>query len=144
MSKQYLTWVDIEQAVDHFAKIYQKYDITHVVGINRGGLIPAVMLSHKLNVPHVPITISLRHSDILIVDISDRAKDIFDDERNVIAVVDDINDSGATFDNLYNKIEICATIYDMAIISKQSSQWTCDAFWIKPDSDEQWWVFPYE
>ena len=33
-------------------------DYDYILGINRGGLIPAVILSHMLKVPHIPICYS--------------------------------------------------------------------------------------
>ena len=54
MEKIYLTWKDIEDAVTSLAHRIKEsgIEITSIYGLPRGGLIPAVMLSHKLNVLH--------------------------------------------------------------------------------------------
>ena len=48
-----LHWDDIEDLVDILADgISNNFeDIKYIHGLSRGGLIPAVMLSHKLNIP---------------------------------------------------------------------------------------------
>lgn len=77
-----------------------------MVGLTRGGLIPAVMISHFLRVPMHSLSVKLRDSD----DIGPEsncwmAEDAFgyvdnrvsDKEfRKNILIVDDINDTGAT------------------------------------------------
>lgn len=83
-----------------------------VVGITRGGALPAVMISHYFNVPMHPLQISLRDGGTSVSDCS-LSEDAFgyvsSDERvngfdrdwcesrqKNILVVDDINDTGAT------------------------------------------------
>ena len=72
----------------------------YVVGITRGGLLPAVMISHYLAVPMHTLKVSLRddtdngsESNLWM------AEDAFgfnmDKPKNIL-VIDDINDSGAT------------------------------------------------
>ena len=77
MEKIYYNWYDIETAVDRLA--YQiktsNLEISYIKGLQRGGLIPAVLLSHKLNIPMV-------------------SNGVLD---NSVLVVDDICDSGETF-----------------------------------------------
>lgn len=73
-SKQYITWVGIEMLVDKLAdEIFLKLpNIDSVMGLPRGGLIPAVLLSHKTGLPFV-----------------------LHPGKNTL-VVDDINDTGET------------------------------------------------
>ena len=91
----------------------------YIVGITRGGLIPAVMISHYLGVPMKSLDVSLRDGgdcvsncgmaeDALgypkqersVADKTDTAGVSLLKERDTfknILVVDDINDTGATF-----------------------------------------------
>lgn len=64
--KVYLSWDDIEQSVDKLCKQIseQSRTITSVTGLKRGGLIPAVLISHKLNIPYVDSI----HPNTLVVD----------------------------------------------------------------------------
>lgn len=72
----------------------------YIVGLTRGGLIPAVMISHYLKVPMQTLNISLRDSDIGPESNLWMAEEAFghnmDTPKNIL-VVDDINDSGTTF-----------------------------------------------
>lgn len=73
-NKIYLSWDDVNQLVDKLCTEIRKSGIpvTSVFGLKRGGLIPAVMVSHRLNLPW---------SDVML--------------PNTL-VVDDICDSGVT------------------------------------------------
>ena len=61
VEKRYLTWDQVDNLVDIIAAQVRKEfsNTTHIYGIPRGGLIPAVMLSHKLNIPFIKRTIYL-------------------------------------------------------------------------------------
>lgn len=66
----------------------------YVVGITRGGLTPAVMISQYLNIPCETLKVSLRdggeqESNLWMAEDAHHGKKIL--------VVDDINDTGATF-----------------------------------------------
>jgi hypoxanthine phosphoribosyltransferase len=96
----------------------------YIVGISRGGLVPAVMISHYLNVPMKPLQVSLRDGGECVSDcgmaedalgypkqerivedendiasILDAAGSLLEEGENFknILIVDDINDTGATF-----------------------------------------------
>lgn len=69
----------------------------YIVGLSRGGLIPAVMISHYLNIPMRPLEVSLRDGGQCVSDLG-MAEDAFGHEnlKNIL-IVDDINDTGSTF-----------------------------------------------
>ena len=96
----------------------------YIVGLTRGGLIPAVMLSHYLNIPMYGLSVSLRDNDLspesnlwMAEDaLGPNSKERFVEDENDVAgvlaaasdllesgtyknilIVDDINDTGATF-----------------------------------------------
>jgi xanthine phosphoribosyltransferase len=100
-----------------------KWQPDYVVGISRGGLTAAVMISHYFNVPMKPLQISLRDGGDCVSDCGmaedalgypkqeidvndpddlasmlDAASSLLEQGSNIknILVVDDINDSGAT------------------------------------------------
>mgnify|MGYP003657565196 FL=1 len=76
VKKIFLTWDEVDELVDRIAtRITNEFsNITHIYGIPRGGLIPAVMLSHKLGIP-----------------LTDNGY-----ETLTTLIVDDISDSGET------------------------------------------------
>jgi hypoxanthine phosphoribosyltransferase len=77
----------------------------YVVGLTRGGLLPAVMISHYLNVPMQSLDVSLRDGGECVSNLG-MAEDAFGyinhdpmssgDGRKNILIVDDINDQGST------------------------------------------------
>jgi xanthine phosphoribosyltransferase len=96
----------------------------YIVGLTRGGLIPAVMISHYLNVPMYSLGVSLRDNDMApesnlwmaedalgpnsreryvenpvdVAGILEAASDLLENGTyKQILIVDDINDTGATF-----------------------------------------------
>ena len=62
MKKIYYSWSDINGAVIDIARQLQQenWKPDYIVGITRGGAIPAVMLSQYLGIPMRPLQVSLR------------------------------------------------------------------------------------
>ena len=65
----------------------------YIVGLTRGGLLPAVMISHYFNIPMQSLDISLRDGGNTVSNLG-MAEDAFDGKN--ILIVDDINDQGST------------------------------------------------
>ena len=65
----------------------------YIVGISRGGLMPAVMISHYFDIPMRPLQVSLRDHGECVSDLG-MAEDAFEGKK--ILIVDDINDQGST------------------------------------------------
>ncbi len=65
-NKVYLCWDDINILVEDLCNtiVSSGVQIKSVTGIQRGGLVPAVMISHKLNIPYV----NRINKDTLVVD----------------------------------------------------------------------------
>ena len=78
--KEFVTWDLIDEAVTDIAfnvKNTNK-DFKGVYGIPRGGLILAVMLSHKLDLPLIMSKDELDENSIIIDDIADTGKTLLD------------------------------------------------------------------
>ena len=71
----------------------------YIVGLTRGGLVPAVYLSHALDIPMETLKVSLRDHEGSETNCW-MAEDAFgyNQESKNILIVDDINDTGATLD----------------------------------------------
>jgi hypoxanthine phosphoribosyltransferase len=118
MKKKYLEWRDIDDAIERLAINIKKssIEISAIKGLQRGGLIPAVMLSHLLGIPMT--------------------------EREIVSssvlIVDDICDTGNTllpYKQLNNPI---ATIHYKTSASLEPN------FWFKIANEKEWIVYPWE
>lgn len=68
MEKEFVTWEDVNNYTDAVARELKDSNVTGVYGIPRGGLIFAVMLSHKMN---IPLLLAPCKDCIVVDDISD-------------------------------------------------------------------------
>jgi len=73
MNKRFITWDYIETAIDNIASQvkFSGLDIQYIFGMPRGGLIPAVMLSHRLDIPLLRVGMVLNNKVLIIDDICD-------------------------------------------------------------------------
>ena len=85
---------DLNSLVKQIQKSKVKYDF--VLGVERGGLIPAVHLSHRLGIPLQTLTWSSIYKDSSMVT-------WFLLRNKKMLLVDDIVDSGKTFFEIFQK-----------------------------------------
>ena len=111
IKKKYYSWQDVEKMCHQITvQLYNsswKPDL--IVGITRGGNVPATILSNMLDIPADAIKISFRDDNKIVKSDVSLAKIAFGhDERLLpttargkkILIVDDINDSGLTFNSV--------------------------------------------
>jgi len=96
MKKIYYTWQDVENQTQEILRQLQRdaWMPDYVVGLTRGGLVPANLISQYLEVPMECLKVSLRDDNNQPESNLWMADDAFEQKR--ILIVDDINDSGAT------------------------------------------------
>ena len=96
MKKIYYTWQDVENQTQEILRQIQRdaWVPDYVVGLTRGGLVPANLISQYLEVPMETLKVSLRDDNSQPESNLWMAEDAFEQRR--ILIVDDINDSGAT------------------------------------------------
>ena len=120
MEKLYLSWEDIENDINILCNKIKERKFQFIIGLPRGGLIPAVLISHKLDITYKSLNLS---------------KAI---EEGKYLLIDDIADSGETLIDKKYKGYIKATLH----YKKHSL--------IKPDyyareiPNDMWLVYPWE
>ena len=101
MKKIYYSWQDIENQTQEVLRQIQldNWRPDYVVGLTRGGLTPANLISQYLDCPMETLKVSLRDDSSQPESNLWMAEDAFGHNQEVaknILIVDDINDSGAT------------------------------------------------
>lgn len=117
IKKKYYDYVHIHDMVNKIS--FQMYKDSwrpdYIVGLTRGGLIPAVIMSNTLNIPMHTLKVNLRdhvegsESNLWMAEDafgyggSFEDKPVIDEykQKNIL-IVDDINDTGATLDWIIN------------------------------------------
>ena len=106
IKKHYYSWQDIEAMCTNIVKQMYKDDFMpdYILGITRGGNIPATIISNMLDIPCEAMKISFRNDDKqedhwLSKIVSDPSPTGFEKK---ILIVDDINDTGRTFNYIWN------------------------------------------
>ena len=122
MNKKFITWGDIDDAVERLAIniINSEIKITAIGGLPRGGLIPAVILSHKMNIPFV--------SQAYLAQVPGN-----------ILIVDDICDTGKTL----KRFKFESNIYTATLHYKTSAEYE-PHFWWRLAPENEWIVYPWE
>ena len=142
MTKIYYNWTQIEELIEELQSKIVKSNWTPdlLIGIARGGTIITDMLSRKLNVPYQISTVQLRDGDIKEVincwELQEKYKRIL--------IIDEINDSGATFKWIMdNWIIPNDDIKTCSLFEQVKSNFKTDYIGEIID-DEVWRVFPWE
>ena len=124
--KVFMSWKWVDDQIDELAKRLKGKKLRYISGIPRGGLIPAIMLSHKLGVTYIPFDEAKKYGrhDLRL-------------KNEDILLVDDICDSGVTMKD-YAPRFITATLC-MRYISE-----TIPEYYGEKIEDDRWLVFPWE
>jgi len=150
MQHESLSWqqveeliVELEVQIKHSKK---KYD--WIIGINRGGLIPSVLLSHRLGVPHGVYTVQSyngKEKKELKTDLYISMIGLIKPNHNIL-VVDDISDSG---DSLTASLKAIrrrddAINIDVATLHYKPKSSFKPQYFAKQIEDEVWVMYPWE
>jgi len=125
VKKVFIGWGELEKSVNKLVSNIKEVD--YVVGIPRGGLIIAVMVSHRLGIKHMTID----HLEKL-------EEDGFELIKKRILIVDDISDSGQTLKR-YKKEG-----YTTATLDVRNSTITVPDHYVNWLDNTNWIVYPWE
>lgn len=121
---------------------------SYIIGIGRGGLVPAVFLSHATGLPTLSVDYSSQVEDFATAPLGRLAQRTRAGER--LLLVDDINDSGGTIDYIRRLLGDngcdAGNLRFAVVINNSRSRANVD-YWadmIDRDSDKRWFVFPWE
>ena len=120
VKKYYVSWASVERFVDELIKFYDGAPLKGVYGLPRGGLVLAVMISHRMN---IPLLMAPVEGCLIVDDISDTGESLIHYAKN----------SSALEKPKYN----IATMY-----YRKGSQVVPDVF--LDYKEDRWIVFPWE
>jgi len=122
-NKLYLSWKWVDEQINKIGDKLEGLDLEFVSGIPRGGLIPAVMMSHAFNIKYI----SYSSAKMLPLEL-----------REKTLVIDDISDTGITLEEA-NDLK-----FILASLCIRSGTKTIPRFIGEIISDDRWLVFPWE
>ena len=152
MHKRLVTWESIEEKCSSLAKqISTEYAPDLIIGIAKGGLVPARLLANYLDVSRIlSLGVSSyspnneKTEEIVYQNFGDREKHLISKSR--VLLVDDLSDTGDTFARVM--IDICDHIVPRELQSaclfvKPNAKYVPDFFCQKLKTNS-WIVFPWE
>tara|TARA_R110000824_G_scaffold97854_1_gene233596 strand:+ start:142 stop:564 length:423 start_codon:yes stop_codon:yes gene_type:complete len=122
-NKVYLSWKWVDEQINTIGDKLEGLNLEFVAGIPRGGLIPAVMMSHAFGIKYISYS---------------SAKMLPGDLRKKTLVVDDISDTGVTIAEA-DKLKFITATLCLRIGTK-----TVPYFSGEHINDDRWLVFPWE
>jgi len=148
IKKHYYSWQDVENMCSSI--VLQMYNNNwrpdYIVGLTRGGNIPATIISNMLDVPCEAMKVSFRNDDRVDKDfwLSELVQ-----EKNIL-IVDDINDTGATFEwikndwmleNILHKVKFATLTENIASDFGDVSYHVHE---VNKTEEDVWLVYPWE
>ena len=166
MNKIYYTWSDVEHHTQEILRqiCSDSWRPDYVVGLTRGGLVPANLISQYLGCRMETLKVSLRDSDSESESNLWMAEDAFGHDmehpKNIL-IVDDINDTGATLNYIREDwpsgcfpdnprwTEVWGSNVRVAVLvdnesSKSEIPVSYSAVDINKADEDVWVVFPWE
>ena len=169
VDKLYVSWNDVDHMVDDLINqmFADNWKPEYIVGVTRGGLTPAIMMSHRTGIKMHTLDVRLRDGgDTSLESNSKMASDAFgtpysdaSNNRKNILIIDDINDTGETihwiqkdwesnvspndpeWKNVWNQNVKFAMLFENEA-SKVASDYHCKT--VNKFEKDVWIVYPWE
>lgn len=125
-TKRFVTWNEVNEFVEGVKKLYDNgfKDYIGVYGVPRGGLVLAVMISHKL---HLPLLMSPSPGCLIVDDIADSGKTLLHYSLH--------QTENAPEDSAY---------YDIVTLVYKPGGQTIPNYYLITKEENTWVVFPWE
>ena len=146
VKKNYFTMMQVRHSLNMILSEMSGLDWKpHIVlGINRGGCVPGIYLSHALDIPHETLDIRLRdHKSKPSLAVLEKAHAF----QKKILIIDDINDTGATLNYIKDNFGAPKNLKFASIIHNEPSKFQglhFKGYTINKEKDPAWIVFPWE
>ena len=146
IKKHYYSWQDIEKMCTSIVKQMYKdnYKPDYILGITRGGNIPATIISNMLDIKCEAMKVSFRNDEIQ----EDHWLRTHIDKKKIL-IVDDINDTGRTFNWILKNwglgeyhLTRFAVLTENLSSSFESIDYHCHE--VNKAEDDVWLVYPWE
>lgn len=115
-----VSWREVEEAVRAIAAQISRDRIREIIGIARGGLVPAVMLAYEMRITAVR---AIGAHEVLIM-------------QDAVLLVDDIADTGCTLQH------ISGSAITSVLFAKPLGRAWC-RYWGAEAPQDEWLVFPW-
>ena len=129
--KYYYQWDQYQEDICSLADELT-FEPSVIIGIARGGCVPAVQLSHLIGKPFKAVTWQTRDGGV---------KEKYKVPEYAL-IVDDINDSGKTLTQFTANIEH-DKFATLTLFNKRSSEYKVD-FYAREADEDKWVCFPWE
>ena len=150
VKKHYYSWTNIENMCKQIVLgMYKdKWIPEYIVGITRGGNIPAAILSNMLDIRCESLKVALRDHKRKNESNTWMAEDAVAKRKNIL-IIDDINDTGATFKWIKNDWSINGhdNVRFAVLTENLSSEFGDVKYWaheVNKAEDDVWLVYPWE
>lgn len=137
-----ISWQQLQKDTQKLVKLLKEdgRQLDTIVAITRGGLVPAAIIAHELGIKMIE-TICISSYD----DEIKQARELeilkrYTNEENTVLVVDDLVDSGTTFDVILSMLPNACRA---CLYAKPNGKASVDIYAIDVQQ-ETWIVFPWE
>ncbi|MBT8242781.1 MAG: phosphoribosyltransferase [Nitrosopumilus sp.] len=125
-AEQYVSWSEIDSLVNTLHDIISKSsrNFSSIATLSRGGLVPSRLLADHLGIKKITVDDKTISSDTL--------------------VVDDIFDTGKTFENILSRIDDSSKLIYATLFARRGKKYPSQLIYGKETDGEGYVVFPWD